>query len=88
MVKQKKDVVSTLETVQKNDGLLPRPYFNTWLFITKRAQSLSTQIYRRKIYTFREGDKDMFDKIRENIIGGPFIVFTRKAIVDEFFNRQ
>ena len=36
-----------------------------------------------KFYPFCESDKDLCEKIRENITGGPSIVFTRKAVVDE-----
>ena len=35
-----------------------------------------------KFYPFMEGDKDLLEKIRE-VVGGPSIVFTRKAVVDE-----
>ena len=40
-----------------------------------------------KIYPFREGDKDLLEKIREDV-GGPSIVFTRKTVVDETFIRK
>ena len=33
-------------------------------------------------------DKDLQEKIRENMVGGPSIVFTRKAVVDENFIRR
>ena len=36
-----------------------------------------------KIYPFTETDKDMLQKIREDIVGGPSIVFTLEAVVDE-----
>ena len=36
-------------------------------------------------YPFREADKDLLEKIREDVVGGPSIVFTRKAVVDEIF---
>ena len=36
-------------------------------------------------YSFTEGDKDQLEKIREDVVGGPSIVFTRKAVVDETF---
>ena len=36
-----------------------------------------------KFYTFTEGDKDLFEKIRDGVVGGPSIVFTRKANVYE-----
>ena len=39
-------------------------------------------------YPFTEGDKDFLEKIREDVVGGPSIVFTRKAVVDETFNRK
>ena len=36
-----------------------------------------------KFYSFTEGDKEFLGKIREDVVGGPSIVFTRKAAVDE-----
>ena len=41
-----------------------------------------------KYYPFTEGEKDLLEKIREDDIGGPSNVSTRKAIVDETFNRK
>ena len=41
-----------------------------------------------KIYPLTEGDKDLLEKIRENVVGGPSVVFTRQAIVDETFIRK
>ena len=38
-------------------------------------------------YSFTETDRDLLQKIREDIVGGPFIVYTRKAVVDETFIR-
>ena len=38
-----------------------------------------------KFYPFIETDKDLLQKIREDKVGGPSIVFTRKAVVDETF---
>ena len=32
-------------------------------------------------YPFPEGDKDLLEKIRQDMVGGPSIVFTRKAVV-------
>ena len=40
-----------------------------------------------KFYPFTETDKDLLQKIRYYMVGGPSIVFTRKAIVDETFIR-
>ena len=41
-----------------------------------------------KFYPFTEGDEDLLEKIREDVVGGPSIVFTRKAIVDDTFIRK
>ena len=38
-----------------------------------------------KFYPFTEGDKDLLEKIREDVVGGPSIAFTRIAVVDETF---
>ena len=39
-------------------------------------------------YPFTEGEKDLLEKIREDMVGGPSIVFTRKAVVDKTFIRK
>ena len=36
-------------------------------------------------YPFTGTDKDLLQKIREDMVGGPSVVFTRKAVVDETF---
>ena len=36
-----------------------------------------------KFYPFPEGDKDLLEKVRNDMVGGPSIVFTRKAVVGE-----
>ena len=41
-----------------------------------------------KFYPFTEGDKDLLEKIREEVVGGPSIIFTRTAVVDETFIRK
>ena len=38
-----------------------------------------------RFHPFTESDKDLWEKIREDIVGGPSIVFTRKAVVNETF---
>ena len=38
-----------------------------------------------KFYPMTKGGKDLLEKIREDVVGGPFIVFTRKAVVDGTF---
>ena len=39
-------------------------------------------------YPFTESDKDLLGKIGEDMDGGPSIVLTRKAVVDETFIRK
>ena len=41
-----------------------------------------------KFYPFTERDKDLLQKIREDMVGGPSIVLTRKAVVDKAFIRK
>ena len=41
-----------------------------------------------KFYPVTESDKDLLEKIREDMVGGFSIVFTRKAAVDETFIRN
>ena len=41
-----------------------------------------------KFYPFTETDKHLLQKIREDLVGGPSIVFTRKAVIDETFIRN
>ena len=40
-----------------------------------------------KFYPPTETDKDLLQKIREEMVGGPSIVFTHKTVVDETFVR-
>ena len=46
------------------------------------------KITEAKIYRFMEAEKDLVAKIREDVVGGLFIVFTRKAVDDENFIRK
>ena len=41
-----------------------------------------------KFYPFTETDKGLLEKRREDMVGGPSIVFTRRALVDETFIRK
>ena len=41
-----------------------------------------------KFYQLTERDKDLLEKIREDVVGLPSMVFTRKAVVDEKFIRK
>ena len=41
-----------------------------------------------KFYPFTQEDEDLLEKIREDVVGVPFIVFARKTVVDETFIRK
>ena len=41
-----------------------------------------------KFYPFNESDKNLLEKIRKDMVGGPSIVFTREVVVDETFVRK
>ena len=86
-----KDVVPTLEAMQKmiefyhNKGIDTLELGCTIPNLANICLHKSTE---SKIHRFTESDKDMLEKIREDMVGGPSIVFTRKAVVDETFNRK
>ena len=41
-----------------------------------------------KFYPSTDADKDLLEKTRKDTVGGPSILFTRKAVVDETFLRK
>ena len=41
-----------------------------------------------KLYSFTETDKHQLQKIRDDVVGGPSVVFTRKVVVYETFIRM
>ena len=43
---------------------------------------------KKKFYPFCESDRDLCQKIREDMTGGPSIMFTQKAVVDKTFIRH
>ena len=86
-----KDVVPTLEAMQK----MIEFYHNKGIDMLKLGCTLPNlaKIFLHKstdskIHLFTESDKDLLEKIREDMVGGPSIVFTRKAVVDETFIRK
>ena len=86
-----KDVVPTLEAMQKmiefyhNKGIDMLKLRCTLPNLAKICFLKSTD---SKFYPFTESDKDLLEKIREDMVGGPSIVFIRKAVVDETFIRK
>ena len=86
-----KDVVPTLEAMQKmiefyhNKGTDMLKLGGTLPNLANICLHKSTD---SKFYPFTESDKNLLEKIREDMVGGPSIVFTRKAVVDETFIRK
>ena len=86
-----KDVVPTQEAMQKmiefyqNKGNDMLKLGCTLPNLAKICLHNSTD---SKSYPFTESDKDLLEKIREDMVGGHSIVFTRKAVVDETFSRK
>ena len=86
-----KDVVPTLETMQK----MIENYHNKGIDMLKLGCTLPNLANNclhkstdSKFYPFTESDKDLLEKMREDMVGGPSIVFTREAVVDETFIRK
>ena len=86
-----KDIVPTLEAMQKMIAF----YHDKDIDMLKLGCTLPNlaniclhKSTDAKFYPFMEGDRDLLEKIREDVVGGPYIVFTRKAVVDETFIRK
>ena len=86
-----KDVVPTLEVMQKMIAF----YHDKDIDMLKLGCTLPNlaniclqKSTDAKFYPFTEGDKDNLEKVREGVVGGQSIVFTRKAVVDETFIRK
>ena len=85
-----KDVVPTLEAMQKMIAFYHDKNIDM-LELGCTLPNLANICLHKStdanFYPFREGDKDLLEKIREDV-GGPSIVFTRKAVVDGIFMRK
>ena len=86
-----KDVVPTLEAMQKMIAF----YHDKDIGMLKCDCTLSNlaNICLHKstganFYPFTEREKDLLEKTREDVVGGPSIVFTREAVVEETFIRS
>ena len=86
-----KDVVATLETIQKmldfyhKKGIDMLKLGYTLPNLAKFCLRKSTSAI---FYPPTETDKDLFQKIGEDMVGGPSIIFTREAVGDEFSIRN
>ena len=88
--KNNKDVVATLEAMLK----MIEFYHNKGIDMLKLGCTLPNlanvclhKSTDSKFYPFTESDKDLLEKIGEDMVGGPSIVFTCKAVLDETFIR-
>ena len=86
-----KDVLSTLEATQKKIEFYHQKEIDM-LKLGCTLHNLANICLHKstdsKFYPFTESDKDLLEKIREDMVGGPSIVLTRKAVVDETFIRK
>ena len=86
-----KDVVPTLEAMQKMLAFYHRKGIDVLKLgctLPNLANICLHKSTSAKFYPFTETDKDLLQKIREDMVGGHSIVFTRKAVVDETFIRN
>ena len=86
-----KDVVPTLEAMQKMIAF----YHHKGIDMLKLGCTLPNlaniclhKSTNAKFYPFTENDKDLLEKIRDDMVGGPSIVFTRKTVVNETLIRD
>ena len=87
----KKDVVPTLEAMQKKIEFYHRQesdMLKLGCTLPNLANSCLHKSTDSKFYPFNESDKDLLEKLRKDMVGGPSIVSTRKAVVDESFIRK
>ena len=86
-----KNVIQTLEAMRKMIDF----YHNKGIDMLKLGCTLPNlaniclhKSTRAKFYSFTETDKDLLEKIREDMVGGPAIVFTRRAVMNETLIRK
>ena len=86
-----KNVVPTLEKMQKMVQFYYQKEFDMLKLgftLPNLANICLHKSTNEKFYPFCESDRDLCEKIKKDMTGGPSIVFTRKAVVDEFFIRD
>ena len=85
------DVVPTLEAMQKMIAFYHDKHIDKLKLVCTLPNLANSCLHKStdvKFYPFTEGDKDLLEKTPEGVVGGPSIVFTRKAVVDETFIRK
>ena len=84
-----KNVPPTLETMQGNVNFYTK---NDMLWRDCTLPNLANIFLHKstiaKFYPFKESNKDFLEKLQKDMVGGPSLVFTRKAIVDGTFIRD
>ena len=83
-----KDVVPTLQALKKMMKLYRDKEIDMLKLGCTLPNSATICLQKstdRKFYPFIEADKELHEKIRSEITGGPSIVFTRKTVVDKTF---
>ena len=83
-----KDVVPTHEAMQKMVAFCHKKgidMLKVGCTLPNLANICLHKSTSAKLYPITGTDKDLLQKIREDLFGGPSIVFTRKAVVDETF---
>ena len=86
-----KDVVPALEAMQRVIAFYQSKCIDMLKLgctLPNLANNCLHKSTNAKFYPFTEGDKDLFETLREDIVGGPSIVYTRKAIDDGSFIRK
>ena len=86
-----KDVVPTLKAMQKMLAFCHKKGIDMLKLGCTLPNLANISLHKStsgKFYPFTETDKNLLQKIREDMVGGPSIVFTRKAVVDETFTRN
>ena len=81
-----KNVIPSQEVMQKMVDLYNNKGIDTLKFGCTLANLAGTCLHKSttaKLYPLTESDKDLSEKICEDMVGGPFIVLTREAAVDE-----
>ena len=84
----KKEAVPTLEALQKTIDLYHDNDIDMLNYRCTLTNVPNIRLHKStdaKFYPFTEGDKDLLQKLLEDVAGGSSIVFTRKAVVDENF---
>ena len=86
-----KDVVPTLKAMQKMLAFCHKKGIDMLKLGCTLPNLLIICLHKStsaKFYPFTETDKDLMQKFREDMVGGPSIVFRRRVVVDETFIRN